>query len=239
MNVVVLTGAGVSAESGIRTFRDTGGLWETHDLATVATPEGFAANPALVHRFYSERRLALRGVQPNPAHTALGRLERELGERLTLVTQNVDDLHERGGAAETLHMHGELLQMLCGRCGTRWRWEGESTVETVCPACGARLPSADPLSVPRPDVVWFGEMPLHMPAIERAVMDADLFASIGTSGEVYPAAGYVALARACGARTVEINLEPSANAEMFDEQRLGRAGELVPLWVEEVLREAA
>ena len=234
MNSVILTGAGISAESGIRTFRDAGGLWETHPVEQVATPEGFAADPALVHRFYNARRAQLPSVHPNAAHEALARLEG--GANLTLVTQNVDDLHERGGSKDVVHMHGELLKMLCEACNHRWRWEGDADVGTACPNCAAALPSPDPLAVPRPDIVWFGEMPYHMDRIERAIRDADLFASIGTSGEVYPAAGFVALAKASGARTVELNLEPSANAALFDEQRTGPAGTLVPQWVGELLR---
>ena len=237
MKVVVLTGAGVSAESGIRTFRDAGGLWETHPVEVVATPEGFARDPELVHRFYSARRAQLPEVEPNAAHRALARLAgclKERGGQLTLVTQNVDDLHERGGSRDVVHMHGELGGMLCGRCGARWAIRGDAGVGTECPECAAALPSPDPLAVPRPDIVWFGEMPYHMERIERALREAELFASIGTSGEVYPAAGFVALARASGARTVEINLEPSANAALFDEQRTGKAGTLVPEWVGEL-----
>ena len=235
MNITILTGAGISAESGIRTFRDTGGLWETHSIHEVATPEAFAADPALVHRFYSARRAALPEVAPNAAHAALARLARELPGTLTLVTQNVDDLHERAGHPDVVHMHGELLSMLCGACGSRWRWSGETSPQTACPTCLAQLPSADPLAVPRPDIVWFGEMPYHMPRIERSLLATDLFVSIGTSGEVYPAAGFVQMARAAGADTLELNLEPSANAALFTEQRSGRATELVPQWVEEVL----
>ena len=233
MRITLLTGAGISAESGIRTFRDTGGLWETHSLHEVATPEAFVRDPALVHRFYSARRAALAGVAPNAAHRALARLQRARPDT-TLVTQNVDDLHERAGA-RPIHMHGELLSMLCGACGHRWAESGPTTPETSCPACEARLPASDPLRVPRPDVVWFGEMPYHMERIERAVAEADLFVSIGTSGEVYPAAGFVALAKAAGARTLEINLEPSKSARLFDAARMGRATREVPKWVEEVL----
>ena len=235
MDITILTGAGISAESGIRTFRDTGGLWETHSIHEVATPEAFARDPALVHRFYNARRAALPEVTPNAAHEALARLQREHSGRVTIVTQNVDDLHERGGASEVIHMHGTLLQMLCGACGQRWRWEGDADCSTACPVCMASLPSADALAVPRPDIVWFGEMPYAMPEIERAVSASDLFVSIGTSGEVYPAAGYVQLARMNGVRTLEINLEPSSNAAMFDEQRTGKAGTLVPQWVDGIL----
>ena len=238
MNIAILTGAGISAESGIRTFRDTGGLWETHSIHEVATPEGFTANPALVHKFYNARRAALSDVAPNPAHIALGRLQRELnknGGSLTLVTQNVDDLHECGGAIDVIHMHGTLLQMLCGACSARWTWTQDAPLSITCPSCSATLPGVYPLAVPRPDIVWFGEMPFQMDRIEAAVSTCDLFVSIGTSGEVYPAAGYVSLAKAHGRRTMEINLEPSSNASLFDQQRIGKAGALVPVWVDEIL----
>ena len=240
-NILVLTGAGISAESGIRTFRDTGGLWETHSIHEVATPEAFARDPALVHRFYNARRAALPDAAPNPAHRALARLEAGLAARggtLTLVTQNVDDLHERGGSQRVLHMHGELTRMLCGACGHRWPFTTDADPSLACPACKARLPSPDPLAVPRPDIVWFGEMPYHLPDIERAVIASDLFVSIGTSGEVYPAAGFVALARAHDVPTLELNLEPSANATLFTEQRTGPAGTLVPHWVGDLLAQA-
>ena len=238
MRITILTGAGISAESGIRTFRDTGGLWEEYDVTEVATPEAFARDPALVHGFYNARRAALPMVAPNPAHEALGRLQHELparGGKLTLVTQNVDDLHERGGASDVIHMHGVLTRMLCGACGERWSWTVDAPLDITCPNCMASLPSANPLAVPRPDIVWFGEMPYQMDRIERELVASDLFVSIGTSGEVYPAAGYVQLAKAQGLHTMEINLEPSANAVVFDEQRIGKAGTLVPEWVEEVL----
>jgi len=230
-NIVALTGAGISAESGIDTFRAKGGLWEQYPVQQVATPEGFAADPALVHHFYNLRRAALKTVEPNPAHKALARLEAHLSENegsLLIVTQNVDDLHERGGAKTVLHMHGILTSMLCGACGWRWDFEGESSVETVCPACKTR-------SAPRPDIVWFGEMPYEMDRIEAALRDCDLFVSIGTSGAVYPAAGFVQMAKTMGTRTLEINLEPSAGSHWFDENRYGRAGELVPVWISELI----
>ena len=226
-NIVILTGAGISAESGIDTFRDAGGLWENHRIEDVATPEAFARNPALVQGFYDTRRAALATVEPNAAHRSLARLEAEWPHELLLVTQNVDDLHERGGVQETLHMHGELLSALCGACGARLRWDGPLSDAPACLACGA--PAL------RPDIVWFGEMPYQMPRIYDALARADLFVSIGTSGAVYPAAGFVQEAAASGARTLELNLERSEGSHWFDESRQGRAGELVPAWVDEVL----
>ena len=229
-NIVILTGAGISAESGIDTFRDAGGLWEQHRVEDVATPEGFARNPDMVLSFYDARREALAKVEPNPAHHALGRLEREFAGELLLVTQNVDDLHERGGADRVLHMHGELNSALCLSCEMRSAWTKPMSNRPPCPVCHA--PSL------RPDVVWFGEMPYQMARIYSALSTCDLFVSVGTSGAVYPAAGFVQEARMAGARTLELNLEPSEGSHFFHESRHGRAGELVPEWVEEVLAAA-
>ena len=226
-NIVILTGAGISAESGIRTFRAEDGLWEDHPVDEVATPEGFARDPDLVQRFYDERRAGVLAAQPNSAHLALGRLEREFSGQLLLVTQNIDDLHERGGAGQVLHMHGEALSAWCTRCDARHRWTGPLRDGPPCPACGA--------AALRPDIVWFGEMPYQMERIYRALAACDLFVSIGTSGAVYPAAGFVQEAKRAGARCLELNLERSAGSAWFDETRLGRAGELVPAWVGEVL----
>jgi NAD-dependent deacetylase len=227
-NIVILTGAGISAESGIATFRAADGLWEDHRVEDVATPEGFARDPALVQRFYDARRARLKEVEPNAAHLALARLDREWPGDLLIVTQNVDDLHERAGAARVLHMHGQLKSAWCLACDGRTRWEEDLGHGPACPRCGAaaRL---------RPDIVWFGEMPYEMERIDRALMEADLFVSIGTSGAVYPAAGFVQTARYCGARTLEINLDPSQGSIFFHETRLGRAGELVPMLVDELL----
>jgi NAD-dependent deacetylase len=227
-NIVVLTGAGISAESGIDTFRDAGGLWEQHRVEDVATPEGFARDPDLVLNFYDMRRAALARVEPNAAHRALARLDAEWGGNLLIVTQNVDDLHERAGATRVLHMHGELLSALCSACGERAPFTGEMIERPACPHCGARAL--------RPDVVWFGEMPYDMDRIYDALRGADLFVSIGTSGAVYPAAGFVRDARELGARTLELNLERSEGSYWFGETRQGRAGDLVPVWVEEMLR---
>lgn len=226
-SIVILTGAGISAESGIDTFRAAGGLWEQHRIEDVATPEGFARNPNLVLNFYDVRRAALADVAPNPAHMALARLEHEFPGELLLVTQNVDDLHERGGSARVLHMHGELKSALCTSCETRSPWLGSMIERPPCPFC--RAPTL------RPDVVWFGEMPYQMGRIYQALETCDLFVSIGTSGAVYPAAGFVQEARANGARTLELNLEPSEGSRLFHETRLGPASRLVPEWVEEVL----
>ena len=227
MKIVVLTGAGVSAESGLGTFRDVGGLWSEYDLEDVATPQGFARDPALVHRFYNARRANCLSARPNAAHEALARLQDfTLGETV-IVTQNIDDLHERGGARDVIHMHGELLRALCGACGDRWDAPPEMAPQDRCPGCGR--------AATRPDVVWFGEMPYQMDAIEDHLAGCDLFVAIGTSGAVYPAAGFVAEARRAGARTLELNLEPSDVAGLFHETRRGPATRLVPQWVDEVL----
>lgn len=226
-NIVILTGAGISAESGIDTFRDAGGLWEQHRVEDVATPEGFARDPDLVLGFYDMRREALSKVQPNAAHDALARLDSAWSGELLIVTQNVDDLHERGGAQRVLHMHGELKSALCLSCEMRSRWDAPMSDRPPCPVCQA--PSL------RPDVVWFGEMPYQMERIYAAIRDADLFVSIGTSGAVYPAAGFVRDARDLGVQTLELNLERSEGSHWFHESRQGPAGELVPAWVEELL----
>ena len=226
-NIVILTGAGISAESGIDTFRAAEGLWEQHRVEDVATPEGFARNPDLVQRFYDARRAAAQQAEPNAAHRALARLDREWTGELLIVTQNVDDLHERAGASRVLHMHGELMSALCARCETRHRWTEPLFGKPACPGCGE--------TALRPDIVWFGEMPYQMDRIYAALRGADLFASIGTSGAVYPAAGFVRDARELGARTVELNLERSEGSHWFDETRQGPAGQPVPAWVDELL----
>jgi NAD-dependent deacetylase len=231
-NIVILTGAGVSAESGIDTFRSAGGLWEQHRVEDVATPEGFARDPDLVLRFYDMRREAIQTKEPNAAHEALARLDRKWAKRVPggevlIVTQNVDDLHERAGALNVLHMHGEHLNVWCTACDTRHRWTGTLIERPPCPACG--------VSALRPDVVWFGEIPYRMDEITAALTQVDLFVSIGTSGAVYPAAGFVRLARELGADTLELNLERSQGSAWFDETRLGAASVLVPQWVAELL----
>ena len=226
-NIVVLTGAGISAESGIATFRGPGGLWEGHRVEDVCTPEALESDPVLVHRFYDLRRAALGTVEPNAAHRALARLDARWPGELLIVTQNVDDLHERAGAKRLLHMHGALLSALCASCGERIEWAGDLPPGSMCGPC------TDPAL--RPDIVFFGEMPYGMDRIERALAAADLFVSIGTSGAVYPAAGFVQAARSHGAATLELNLEPSAGSAWFDEARCGSAGELVPAWVDALL----
>ncbi|HXV73634.1 MAG TPA: Sir2 family NAD+-dependent deacetylase [Sphingomonadales bacterium] len=230
--IVVLTGAGISAESGLATFRGAGGLWENHRVEDVASPEGFARDLKLVHRFYNLRRKRLQTVSPNPAHAALARLEAEHRGTVMVVTQNIDDLHERAGSGNVLHMHGEILKARCRACGGVFPWAGDLSEDVLCPACHVR-PAL------RPHVVWFGEMPLGLEAIERALIAADLFVSIGTSGNVYPAAGFVAEVRALGkAHTVELNLEPSQGSRFFAERHYGRASEIVPAFVEKVLNGA-
>lgn len=226
-NIVILTGAGISAESGIDTFRSAGGLWERHRIEDVATPEGFARDPDLVLRFYDMRRENIQKARPNAAHHALARLDAEWDGNLLIVTQNVDDLHERAGAKRLIHMHGEHLSAWCRACDARSPWREGLSHRPPCPACG------EPAL--RPDVVWFGEMPYSMDEIDAALRDCDLFVSIGTSGAVYPAAGYVQTARYVGASTLELNLDPSQGSIMFHECRLGPATELVPAWVDEIL----
>jgi NAD-dependent deacetylase len=227
-NILILTGAGVSAESGLATFRGPDGLWEGHRVEDVATPEAFRRDPALVHAFYDARRERLGAVEANEAHKALARLDAEWAGELLLVTQNVDDLHERAGSKRLIHMHGELTKGWCLACGERFVWTGPMGEDASCPICGTK----DQI---RPDIVWFGEMPYEMERIDEALRRCDLFVSIGTSGAVYPAAGFVQTARFCGAKTLEMNLEPSLGSYMFDVSRTGRAGELVPAWVEELL----
>ncbi len=229
-NIVILTGAGVSAESGLATFRGPDGLWEGHRVEDVATPEAYRRDPALVHCFYDARRAKLGTVQPNAAHKALARLDAEWTGELLLVTQNVDDLHERAGSRRLIHMHGELVKGWCLACDERFPWESAIGEGASCPVCHAQ-------GQVRPDIIWFGEMPYEMDRIEEAVRNCDLFVSVGTSGAVYPAAGFVQTARYCGARTLEMNLEPSIGSYLFVESRTGRAGELVPLWVEEMLND--
>ncbi|NOD92931.1 NAD-dependent protein deacylase [Ruegeria sp. HKCCD4884] len=225
--IVILTGAGISAESGLSTFRDEGGLWAQHRIEEVATPEGFARNPALVQGFYNARRTQAAGVEPNAAHKALARLQRGWPGEVVIVTQNVDSLHEAGGARNVIHMHGTLAGALCSACGHRWIAPPEMAVGEPCPSCNR--PTA------RPDVVWFGEMPYHMDEIYDHLASASLFAAIGTSGQVYPAAAFVHEAQAAGAQTVEINLEPTLGATGFDTYILGKASETVPHWVEQLL----
>ena len=229
INIVILTGAGVSAESGLATFRGADGLWEGHRIEEVASPEGFARNPALVQHFYNLRRAALKSSQPNAAHQAIARLQREWAHgQVTLITQNVDDLHERGGSSEVLHMHGELLKVRCTQCASVLSWQDDITPEVPCLGCGRK-------NSLRPDIVWFGEMPYCMDEIADRLAQADIFAAIGTSGKVYPAAGFVLEAARRGARTVEFNLETSEISSAFAEHRIGPAGVRVPEWVAALL----
>ena len=231
MRVVVLTGAGISAESGIRTFRGSDGLWEGHRIEDVAAPEGFKRDPETVYRFYNERRRQLLQpeIKPNPAHAALARLEEELGDDFLLVTQNIDDLHKRAGSQRILPMHGELRKARCTSCLGIPDWDADFDNETECPACN----EAGGL---RPHVVWFGEMPLYMDDIYAALVQCDVFAAIGTSGNVYPAAGFEEVANGAGASSIELNLEASNVANAFTESRYGNATEIVPQWVEDILK---
>lgn len=228
--IVVLTGAGISAESGINTFRAADGLWEEHRVEDVATPTAFARNPELVQRFYNERRrpIAEQTVAPNPAHFALAKLEQEFTGSCTLVTQNIDNLHTRAGSKNVYHMHGEILKVRCKQSGKIFARYGDLTMRDVCECCQS------PGNL-RPHIVWFGEMPLYMDEIQQAIEACDLFIAIGTSGNVYPAAGFVQLARHAGAETVEINLEQSNVANDFEHAIYGKAGEVLPAWVDDFL----
>ena len=225
--IFILTGAGVSAESGLGTFRDKDGIWTKYDLSRVATPEGFAADPGLVHDFYNARRANAASARPNAAHEALARLQAEYPGEVLIVTQNVDDLHERAGSRGVVHMHGQLARALCAACGARWDAPHEMWPEDACPSCSA--------TATRPDIVWFGEVPYAMDAIAEALREAEIFAAIGTSGQVYPAAGFAEEARRRGAHCVELNLEPSELAPVFHEHLTGPASEIVPDWVESLL----
>jgi len=228
-SIVILTGAGISAESGLATFRDKDGLWEKHRIEDVVTGEGYRRDPALVHRFYNERRRAGRMARPNAAHEALARLERESGAEVLIVTQNIDNLHEAAGSRNVIHMHGELFKSRCTRCHTVAECLEDLATDSACTACGAAASL-------RPHVVWFGERPLEMERIYGALAGCDLFLSIGTSGHVYPAAGFVSEVRGYGfAHTVELNLEPSLGATLFDEVIKGPAGTAVPRYVEALL----
>jgi NAD-dependent deacetylase len=226
VKIVVLTGAGISAESGVPTFRAADGLWEGHRVEDVATPEAFERDPETVQRFYDARRAHLTTVEPNPAHRALAELELDGRHDVLVVTQNVDDLHERAGSHNVVHMHGELLSVWCLACDGRFRWDAPLIDQPACPGCGVQSL--------RPDIVWFGEYPYELDRIDEALRAADLFVSIGTSGAVYPAAGFVREARGHGARTLELNLEPSHGSLLFEEHRHGPAGAVVPAWVAEL-----
>lgn len=225
--IVILTGAGVSAESGLGTFRDKDGLWTKYDLEEVATPQGFQRNPALVHDFYNARRANCAAATPNAAHRALARLEAALPGQVLVVTQNVDDLHQRAGSQNVLQMHGALMRATCHACRHTWPAPSEMQPIDPCPACG------QPQT--RPDIVWFGEIPHHMDAIAGAVENADIFVAIGTSGQVWPAAGFAAAAREADAYCVELNMERSEISDDFHEHRLGPASSIVPGWVQEML----
>ncbi len=228
--IVILTGAGISQESGIPTFRSADGLWQNEEIDAVATPRGYARDPDRVHRFYNARRRELlsAGMRPNPAHKALARLEREYEGRVLIITQNIDNLHERAGSLNVLHMHGELLKARCENCCAVHQWEADLGRETSCPRC-------DEHGGMRPHIVWFQEMPFHMEEIETAIMRCRTFVSIGTSGNVYPAASFAGMARANGAMTLELNLEPTQGQHVFHNSMHGPASKVVPQWVDSVL----
>lgn len=229
-SIVVLSGAGISAESGLDTFRDLGGMWESHRIEDVASPEGFARDPELVHAFYNlrRRRLLSGDTHPNAAHRALARLEDGFPGDFLLVTQNIDDLHERAGSRKLIHMHGELRKARCAACGSIREISADLTPADACEPCGR-------VGAMRPHVVWFGEMPMEMDRIVERLQQCDLFLAIGTSGHVYPAAGFVDLARRAGARTVELNVDRSDAADDFEQCVPGPATETVPAFVDDLL----
>ena len=230
LNITILTGAGISAESGLSTFRDNDGLWEKHRVEDVATPEAYVRDPVLVQRFYNMRRAALKTVRPNPAHVALAKLEQSYNGSVTIITQNVDNLHEQAGSDGVVHMHGELNKIRCTSCSEVFLWLDDLSVETPCPTCNSTRSL-------RPNIVWFGEMPFYMDKIDDVLKKTDLFISIGTSGNVYPAAGFVAQGNMLGrAKTIELNLEPSEGSHLFDDAKHGKAGTIVPEYVEAILK---
>lgn len=230
-SIVVLTGAGISAESGVRTFRASDGLWEDHRIEDVATPEGFVADPALVQRFYNERRASLRTVEPNAAHIALAQFSQAWPGKFLLVTQNIDNLHERGGSTQVVHMHGELNRAQCTDCDYVGDAPAHLEPTTSCPTC--------PRGRLRPHVVWFGEQPLQLDLIHTALLNCGIFIAVGTSGQVYPAAGFVELARSSGARCIEVNLADTITSTSFSEQRIGPATEQLSPLFDELLAQAA
>ena len=228
--IAVLTGAGISAESGVPVFRSEDGLWEQHRIEDVATYEGFTRDPVLVHNFYNKMRQELKSREPNPAHIALTKLQEELtarGGQVTIITQNIDDLHEKAHSQHVIHMHGELNKLLCERCGARIDFDGNSSPDTVCPKCGKKAM--------RPDIVWFGEIPYHMEEIQQVLFACDLFLAVGTSGVVYPAAGFVSMCRHLGKPCVEFNLEPSVVGNVFNHGYYGKAGTTMPKFVDYLL----
>jgi NAD-dependent deacetylase len=229
-SIVILTGAGISAESGLETFRGAGGLWCGHRVEDVATPEAFMRDPGLVHEFYNMRRTGLLDprIKPNAAHLALAELEKEWPGEVLIVTQNIDDLHERAGTKNLIHMHGEVLKAFCHFCQERIPCDKDLSVEMSCASCSKK-------GGIRPDIVWFGEMPYQMDTIFNALIDCDLFLSIGTSGHVYPAAGFVMEAQRGGAHTAELNLEPGLNVSAFHQSITGPASKTVPDFVRSLL----
>ena len=239
-HIVILTGAGISAESGLGTFRDVDGLWAKYDLGEVATPQGFAQNPEFVHAFYNARRINLLEAKPNAGHDALARLECEAKATVTVVTQNIDNLHEQAGSTNVIHMHGELLKVRCHAAHHVMAWEADLDVNTPCSLCTEEGRAAtgipEHLGSLRPHVVWFGEVPMEMDRIYPELNTCDLFLSIGTSGSVYPAAGFVEEVRSRGrAHSAELNLEPSEGQSLFPEKIYGPATEVIPAYVDKIL----
>jgi NAD-dependent deacetylase len=226
-NIVILTGAGISAESGLGTFWDNDGIWSRFNPEELASTHAFAKDPARAHEFYNLCRANCVEAEPNAAHFALAKLEREYSGKVLVVTQNVDDLHQRAGSVNVLQMHGDLLRAKCAKCGAKWQAALVMSESDRCPTCGAQAC--------RPDIVLFGESPYHMAEIQAAIAACDLFAVIGSSGTVYPAAGFAEDAKELGRRTLSINLDPTSSANTFDQLMTGPATRMVPRWVDQVL----
>jgi len=230
-SIVILTGAGISAESGLATFRSSNGLWNNHRVEDVATVEAFARNPEYVHEFYNELKQELIRAVPNPAHLALAKLQQNYPAPVTIVTQNVDTLHEKAGNKNIFHIHGQINQAVCLNCGYIMQTWGEIDTQTICEHCGAS-------GMMKPNIVFFGENLLYMDKVDKLLKMCDLFISVGTSGVVYPAAGFVQVAKLCGAKTIELNAETTSNNFMFDEHIIGKAGTTLPNFVQSLIKEA-
>lgn len=229
-NILVLTGAGISAESGLATFRGSNGLWNGHKVEDVATIDAFERNPEYVHRFYNELKPAISEAKPNPAHLALAKLEKEYTGRVDIITQNVDTLHEKAGNNNVWHIHGQIDQAVCLNCGEVVETWGEMNSQSICPKCHLQ-------GKLKPNIVFFGEQLLYMDHVEKLLRQCDLFLSVGTSGVVYPAAGFVQIAKLNGADTYEFNLEPSANSYLFDHHSYGLSGTTLPPFVNELINQ--
>lgn len=230
-NIVVLTGAGISAESGLATFRSSNGLWNNHKVEDVASVEGFARNPALVHDFYNNLKTEVQTAKPNPAHLSLTKLQQAFPGQVSIITQNVDTLHEKAGNQNVYHIHGQINQAVCLNCGQVLESWGDVDTETICPHCQI-------MGMMKPNIVFFGESLLCMDKVEELLRKCHLYISVGTSGVVYPAAGFVQTVKYYGAQTIEFTMEPTANNYLFDRHIFGPAGQTLPPYIDEIINQA-